>query len=147
MGGKRLTRYRKDAVCSHCGGKGRLSKNLCMPCYSRLRTKGHVERDNARAGEGHISAKGYLCFRIKGKLFYAHRIAAELYLGRPLLPGEVVHHIDGNKLNNNADNLQVLNSQSDHNRLHHAQGDYLANRATKPSLRQAFFDYLKKTED
>lgn len=43
-----------------------------------------------------------------------HRhVAAEL-LGRPLFPGEVVHHIDGDSLNNAPENLLVLPSQRHH---------------------------------
>ena len=47
-----------------------------------------------------------------------HRVVAETILGRPLKVEEVVHHIDGDKRNNNPDNLMVLDSQSDHMKLH-----------------------------
>jgi len=33
-------------------------------------------------------------------------------------PGEIVHHIDGNRLNNAAENLHVFNSPSDHGAAH-----------------------------
>ena len=46
-----------------------------------------------------------------------HRIVAAQTLGRPLLPGEVVHHIDGNGENNEPSNLQVM-QKGDHGRLH-----------------------------
>ena len=38
----------------------------------------------------------------------AHRVIAERMLGRPLAPGEVVHHRDGNKRNNDPRNLEVV---------------------------------------
>lgn len=49
---------------------------------------------------------------------HEHRILAELKLGRDLLPGEVVHHIDGNPRNNDLSNIEVLSSQAEHARLH-----------------------------
>lgn len=48
---------------------------------------------------------------------YEHQLVAELKLGRYLKAGEVVHHIDLNKLNNNFDNIVVL-SNSDHAKVH-----------------------------
>ena len=49
---------------------------------------------------------------------YQHILVAEEGLGRPLEPGEVVHHLDGDKHNNVFENLMVLPSQSEHARLH-----------------------------
>lgn len=49
---------------------------------------------------------------------HLHRTVAEQKLGRPLRKGEVVHHIDENKRNNDPDNLIVFSSQREH-ALHH----------------------------
>ena len=50
-----------------------------------------------------------------------HRIVAEVMLRRELKPGEVVHHRDGNPLNNVPENLMVLASQRHHMMLEHYQ--------------------------
>lgn len=55
--------------------------------------------------------------RASGKLRLVHRQLAAEFLGRPLLPGEVVHHRDGNSLNNSPENLLVLPSQAFHAHL------------------------------
>ena len=49
---------------------------------------------------------------------HEHRIVAEEKIGRKLKPGEVVHHIDGNKRNNSPDNLMVFSSQAEHAAYH-----------------------------
>jgi hypothetical protein len=52
-----------------------------------------------------------------GKKVRAHRWIMEQHLGRKLLPTEQVHHKDGNPLNNDLTNLEVLLTR-DHMRLH-----------------------------
>jgi hypothetical protein len=54
---------------------------------------------------------------------YEHILIAEKGLGRSLVRGEVVHHIDGNKLNNSPDNLAVLQSQAEHVKLHRQESE------------------------
>lgn len=46
-----------------------------------------------------------------------HRIVMEKHLGRYLTDNEVVHHLNGNKTDNDISNLIVL-SISDHSKLH-----------------------------
>ncbi len=46
-----------------------------------------------------------------------HRHIVSEHLGRPLSKDEIVHHKDGNKLNNSIDNLEVM-SQAEHAKIH-----------------------------
>lgn len=49
---------------------------------------------------------------------YLHIIIAEQIIGRYLLPDEVVHHKDLNKLNNDPSNIMIFATRNDHTRFH-----------------------------
>lgn len=52
------------------------------------------------------------------KKMHAHRFLMEQLLGRKLLKGEVVHHIDGDKHNNDISNLVLCKDMGEHRKLH-----------------------------
>lgn len=59
----------------------------------------------------------YFCMSHKNANGYAileHRLVMAEHLGRPLRQEEVVHHIDGDNLNNDIENLQLLPNQATH---------------------------------
>ena len=72
-----------------------------------LNTIGPTSGGHARCGwiEG-----GYRYSMENGKKVAEHRAVMEKELGRPLLSNEVVHHHDGDKLNNSVENLTVWSS-------------------------------------
>jgi hypothetical protein len=62
---------------------------------------------------------GYQQFKDKrtGQWVYTHRRVAEKMVGGKIYPGREVHHIDGDKSNNQPSNLTVL-SRAQHRRAH-----------------------------
>lgn len=84
-----------------------------------LKQLGKRNTEKAIGNKG-LSSHGYVRVRTEQGRQYEHILVAEGMLGRPLKyfgPGhpdnEVVHHRDGDKTNNNPDNLQIL-THSEH---------------------------------
>jgi len=93
----------------------------------RLRRHGDVDRGrdeaswraNARAAKlAKLTGNETAYPKLLGR--HEHRAVAERMLGRSLVRGEIVHHIDGNKRNNDPSNLQVM-TQTEHVELHRGQ--------------------------
>lgn len=84
--------------------------------------RGEKARGNSpiMARKGTNSPRQYKTIVVDGKQIREHRYLMEQHLGRKLESWEHVHHIDGNHLNNDISNLQVL-SNSEHQKIELAQ--------------------------
>jgi hypothetical protein len=113
--------------CEVCGevfapARGRGDAKFCSrscvwkatrgPEFNRRIAKEFAHKNGATQ-RGRGNGKTYTKFMGR----HEHRVVAEKTLGRALLPGEVVHHIDGDKKNNSPENLAVM-SQAEHMREH-----------------------------
>lgn len=99
-----LACQRKKFLPALNGGNGELARRTIKDRADRLRNRG--------AGKTYRKLNGR----------HEHRVVMEQIIGRPLGKGEIVHHKDGNKRNNDPSNLELLPSQGEHARLHSTKG-------------------------
>jgi len=107
-------------------------KHFCTNCGNTSGFAGKIgsisvkNRQDLLMGSKTIDSSGYICLYVgpdyKYKNTYGGRIREHIYLmqeklGRQLEKNEVIHHIDGDKKNNDIDNLDLC-TVSEHNNCH-----------------------------
>jgi hypothetical protein len=119
--------------CENCGSKGHLTEisaryreihgNQRVP-LEILRSSG-LETRMRNIGKKYTTEYGYVHvhaplhpFCARNRCIREHRLVMEKFLGRYLLPEEVVHHINGIKNDNRLENLLLLPNKSAHSALH-----------------------------
>ena len=116
---KAESRVREVNFCSKAHLRSWNSRKMSE--YNRLSNPmnqpgGVLESRIRRGDEQRGKGEGRTYTKLLGR--HEHRQIVETLLGRPLKPGEVVHHLDGDKRNNDPDNLVVLPSQAAHCKAH-----------------------------
>ena len=107
--------------CHHASRQRKMS--TCEICSAQFRPRGgsRPNRFCSQAcfieGERRKIPKRYKTVTVDGVKMALHRATKEAEIGRKLLPGEIVHHRDHDKLNNDPSNLEIT-SQSRHSRYH-----------------------------
>lgn len=82
-----------------------------------------------------ISSHGYILIKVdepehqhlvqKNLYAYEHQVIMEKKLGRKLIPGEIVHHINGDKQDNRPENLDLRANHAEHHFEHRHVGSTL----------------------
>jgi len=98
-------RNKRNGYCSKCCYKGKNSGN--WNGGKRITNHGYIE----------VKALEHP-FRRKSGYVAEHRLKIERKLKRFLLKSEVVHHKDGNKLNNKVSNLILFPNEKEHKKYH-----------------------------
>lgn len=97
-GGSRKTQFKKGVQKFKENNPNWKGGRIINPRgYSMIRVPDHPKQNN-----------GYV---------FEHRLIMEKHLGRYLESNEIIHHVDGNIINNKLENLEVM-SQSEHMKLH-----------------------------
>ena len=109
-------------------------RNLIIESGVRLRSRGEGTqlsyldpsrpRGNGLSGESHpawnggrIISMGYVLITVNKGRFAEHRIVCADKIKRKIKRNEVVHHINGDRLDNRPENLEVM-LRSEHSRMH-----------------------------
>ena len=108
----------RNRKCKQCG-----KEFTTNPSYLKRRENAGIFcnrecwKKSVSASPGWIDKQGYRCIHRNGRRIREHRFVVEQDLGRVLEPTEHIHHIDGNKLNNELNNLYLTNN-SEHRLIH-----------------------------
>lgn len=88
--------------------KGQIAHNKKGYCFHKSRKGGKIYKLIYKPEHPNATKKGYV---------REHRLVIEEKIGRLLLRSEVVHHKDGDTLNNSLNNLELMTA-NEHRRLH-----------------------------
>lgn len=122
--GKHVETYRGPKSIERYGYPKFCNKK-CLDAY-QVGTNNPNYRNGVRQCKGgyielwipnHPAANGHGCVP-------EHRVVVEKHIGRFLTDEEVVHHIDGDRSNNDISNLVLCANQSEHSKYHRKGGRY-----------------------
>ncbi len=113
-------KIRQKKVCVICGKEFLPQKKnrqeTQITCSAKCRNK-YISIKTANKRSESLRGRGEGKTYTKRNQKHEHRVVMEQLLGRNLRSDEIVHHKDGNKKNNDLENLEVL-SRAEHTAIH-----------------------------
>lgn len=110
-------KYYADMTPCECGCGEQAARRFCNGHHTRLLSSDEQRRrGNLNDGSAARDPEGATSYR-KVNSRHEHRNVAEEMIGRKLLKGEIVHHINRDKRDNRPENLQVM-SRAEHITVH-----------------------------
>lgn len=116
----------KIVICRECGKETQqLNHGTSFFCKQKCYFKWKKNNPNKKAYKGKVFVSGYFYLYMpdhpkainKGRYIAEHRYVLEKKIGRFLEDNEIAHHINGNKKDNRAENLEVM-TNSNHMKFH-----------------------------
>lgn len=129
----------------NCSKKSWEKTRFCSRKCKQLWMRTIIGENHPSWKGGFINKAGYRILKRDARVIPEHRYIMEKHLNRKLEKTESVHHINGNKSDNNIDNLIIL-TKCEHGKLHYPNGSLFGSNNGKQEIMTSEEKIIKRRE-